>query len=144
VTKATLIIATLLAGVPVWANPVSLLPGMPHATQALPEPLITDLTNAPNPVDIRKPGFAGQTEISYQLAQDARVSVELYDLLGRKVRGWNFASGVNGGLRGANSFVWDGTNEHGRKVTKGGYLVEIVIETPQTTVTAVRKIGVIH
>src|SRR3954463_10869868 len=109
--KATLIIlglASALSGGAVLANPVNMLPGMPHATQALPQPLITDLTNAPNPFDSRKAGAQGQTQISYLLMQNARVSVELYSLLGKKVRVWNFASGSNGGQQGANSFLWDG------------------------------------
>lgn len=144
--KATLIIASLFCAAPLSSNPVALLPGMssPAPAQALPEPLITDLTNAPNPFDSRRAGLAGQTQISYQLIKNARVTLEIYSLLGTKVRGWDFGPGDNGGRQGVNAIRWDGTNERGQKVAKGGYLAEIVIETPETTVTAVRKIGIIH
>ena len=128
-------------------NPVRLLPGMASPmspASALPQLIITDLTNFPNPFDSRKGGLEGQTQISYQLVKDAKVSVEIYSLLGRKVRGWDLSPGVNGGRQGYNTLLWDGTNEAGQKVSKGGYLAEIVIESPETTVTAVRKIGVIH
>jgi len=149
--NATLIIATLVfisQGVlRADSNPVHLLPGMMTANAtpgALPQALISDLTNAPNPFDSRRSGLAGETQISYQLLKDAEVSIALYDLLGHRVRGWDFTAGASGGRQGLNAFVWDGTNEAGQKVSKGGYLAEIVIETPETTVTAVRKIGVIH
>ena len=129
-------------------NPVQYLPGMPAASlaaaAALPQPLITDLTNFPTPFDSRKSGVEGTTVISYQLAKDAKVTVEIYDLLGLKVRGWDFAPGVNGGRQNANTLTWDGTNEAGQKVSKGGYLAEIVVEVPETTATVIRKIGVIH
>src|SRR5438045_3713189 len=70
---------------PAAGNPVRLLPGMmPAPVAALPQPLITDLTNAPNPFDSRKSGLAGKTQISYQLAQNARVSIEIFSLLGMK------------------------------------------------------------
>ena len=119
--KATLIIVALAVLSPgvlravegSLANPVRLLPGMTPARPAmtaLPQALITDLTNAPNPFDSRKGGLEGQTQISYQLIKDAKVSIEIYSLLGRKVRGWDFGSGANSGRQGLNSFLWDGTN----------------------------------
>jgi hypothetical protein len=144
-----IIVALILTSLQVYgagSNPVAFLPGMsPHATNGgLPQPVISDLTNYPNPFDTRKAGLLGQTVIAYQLASDSKVSLEIYDLLGHKVRSWNFWAGVNGGRAGANTIIWDGTNEANQKVSKGGYLAEIVIETPETTVTVVRKIGVIH
>jgi hypothetical protein len=133
-------------------NPLMQLPGMrPGAriplspiTAQQPTPLITDLINAPNPFDSRRGGLEGQTRISYTLAKDASVRVTLYDLLGFRVRRWDFAAGQNGGVAGQNAFMWDGTNEAGQKVSKGGYLAQIEIETPETVVTVIRKIGVIH
>jgi hypothetical protein len=125
------------------SNPVAHVPGI-GVSRALPQPLITDLTNAPNPFDSRKGGLEGQTQISYQLMKDSEVSLEIYDLFGRKVREWTFQPGTTGGRTGQNQVMWDGTDRDGRKVSKGGYLAEIVIETPEATVTAVRKIGVIH
>ena len=114
------------------------------AANALPEPLIADVTNMPNPFDSRKSGLGGQTAISYQLAQNANVTATLYDLFGYKVREWSIRPGDQGGRQGLNTLMWDGTNEAGQKVSKGGYIAQIVVETPTTVVTAARKIGVIH
>ena len=146
-TPPLLLAQALPAMTPQAINPIQRLPGMsaPAArVNALPQPVITDLTNYPNPFDSRKSGMEGQTVIAYQLVNDSKVTVEMYDLLGHKVRGWNFAAGINGGRQGANSFNWDGTNEAGQKVSKGGYIAQLVIESPQGTVTVIRKIGVIH
>ena len=132
-------------------DPLMQLPGMNPArslsssiASPLPAPIITDVSNAPNPFDSRKGGPEGQTRISYTLSQDLPVRVTLYDLLGFRVRRWDFSPGQNGGKAGSNFFMWDGTNEAGQKVSKGGYLAQIEIETPQTVVTVIRKIGVIH
>src|SRR5882762_1424031 len=86
-------------------NPLMQLPGMRQAprvpfssiTPPLPTPLIADLINAPNPFDSRKGGLEGQTRISYTLAKEASVRVTLYDLLGFRVRRWDFPVGQNGG-----------------------------------------------
>jgi hypothetical protein len=139
----------------IQANPLMLLPGMQpvaptrtplkaSAPAVLPTPVISNLTNYPNPFDSRRAGLLGQTSIEYQLSVDARVSIVIYDLLGARVKGWDFNPGDNGAHQGDNHILWDGTNEAGQKVSKGGYIAEIQIETPQTTVTAIRKIGVIH
>ena len=136
---------------PVPENPVMQLPGMrplPRTvfpeTESLPRPLISDVTNYPNPFDSRKGGLEGQTQISYHLNQNAPVTVTLFDLLGFRVRRWQFSAGENGGREGVNTFAWDGTNETGRKVSKGGYLAQIEVDLPGAAVTVIRKIGVIH
>ena len=100
--------------------------------------------NAPNPVDTRRAGLAGETAIGWHLTEDSRVSLTLYDLFGRRVQTWNFTPGQEGGRAGANEIFWDGANEAGQKVSKGGYIAEIEVQTPQTTARAIRKIGVIH
>jgi hypothetical protein len=111
---------------------------------ALPAPLISDLTNVPNPVDTRKSGAEGQTQISYQLAGSWPVTITLYDLFGFKVKAWSFSAGEEGGREGYNHLIWDGCNENGQKVAKGGYIAQLQIDSPEATVTAIRKIGVIH
>ena len=135
------------------SNPLMNLPGMqpqyhsqalPLNMSSLPQPLISDVTNMPNPFDSRKGGLEGQTQISYRLEQDCRVTVTLYDLFGLRVRRWEFAAAQNGGRAGANAFFWDGSSENNQKVSKGGYLAQIEIELPGTVVTVIRKIGVIH
>ena len=144
-TPADTVLLAQVAG-----QPVMRLPGMSPMPQALapqaalPGPVINDVQNAPNPFDSRKDGLDGQTQISYSLIKDLPVRVTIYDLLGFRVRRWQFAAGQNGGRQGPNQFLWDGTNENNQKVSKGGYLAQIEIETPDTVVTVIRKIGVIH
>src|SRR5580704_14280289 len=108
-----------VAMVYVPGNPLMQLPGMnplPNTSLSampapLPAPVITDVSNAPNPFDSRKGGLAGQTRIMYTLAKNVPVRVTLYDLLGFRVRRWDFTAGQNGGRAGQNNFLWDGTNE---------------------------------
>jgi hypothetical protein len=134
------------------ANPLMLLPGMRalpaqnrlSAAQNLPAEILTDFSNAPNPFDSRKAGIAGQTVISYNLSQAASVTLTIYDLMGFRVKRWTFSAGDNGARQGTNTVTWDASNEAGQKVSKGGYLAQLEVETPQTTVTAICKIGVIH
>lgn len=143
---------TTLAMAYVPGNPLMRLPGMnPTMTPrveitppALPQEIISNVSNAPNPFDSRKPGNEGMTRISYELSLDAPVRVILYDLMGFRVRRWDFQAGLDGGRAGENAFSWDGTNEAGQKVSKGGYLAQIEIETPHGVTSAIRKIGVIH
>jgi len=132
-------------------NPLMQLPGMnpgssrvTYTEPKMPAPIITDVSNAPNPFDSRKAGLEGKTRILYRLENDVPVRVTLYDLLGFRVRRWDFSAGQNGGRAGQNDFLWDGTNESGQKVSKGGYLAQIEIETSETVVTVIRKIGLIH
>ncbi len=116
----------------------------------LPTEVISDVTNYPNPVDTRKGGIEGKTCINYLLASDAQVDIVIYDLLGYRVMGWSFAAGSPGGMQGSqpNSCVpaggWDGTNESGQKVSKGGYLAQIKVGGAKGSTTVIRKIGVIH
>ena len=132
-------------------NPLMMLPGMralPHSAlegyEPIPRPLISDVTNYPNPFDSRKPGLEGLTQMAYRLDKDAPVTVTIYDLMGFRVRRWQFSAGQNGGREGINTFPWDGTNEAGQKVSKGGYLAQIEVDLPGATVTVIRKIGLIH
>src|SRR5579872_6371967 len=102
----------------IQGNPLMFLPGMAPVSNtsisaqatALPQEAISQVTNYPNPFDSRKPGLEGQTTIAYALAQDAKVSVVLYDLLGSRVREWSFKPGDMGGRAGSNQILWDGTN----------------------------------
>ncbi len=94
------------------------------------------VTNFPNPFDSR----VEKTTIQYTLEADSDVAVRIYDLFGNIVREFHF--GFTG--RGTNRLVWDGTNEAGEKVAKGGYIVVMEIANSERTVLASRKVGVIH
>jgi hypothetical protein len=114
----------------------------------LPSEIITQVSNYPNPVDTRKGGLEGRTCINYLLASDAQVDITVYDLLGYRVISWSFPAGSPGGQQGPNVCVptggWDGTNEAGQKVSKGGYLAQIKVGGSKGSTTVIRKIGVIH
>ncbi len=122
----------------------------------IPSDVITSVSNYPNPLDLRK-GDA-QTYITYILNQDAEVTVTLYDLLGYKVYEWRCSPGElwsgtgkpwvdgkgKGGAAGVNVIIWEGKNEAGDYVSKGGYIAQIKVKSDKGTVTATRKIGVIR
>ena len=113
----------------------------------LPSEIISSVSNYPNPVDTRKGGQDGRTFITYLLASDAQVDITVYDLLGYRVMAWSFPAGGPGGQQGPNTVPpsgWDGTNESGQKVSKGGYLAQIKVGGTKGSTTVIRKIGVIH
>ncbi len=72
------------------------------------------LQNVPNP-------FNPVTVISYQLPESARVTIEVYNVAGKRVR-------VLVDERqepGYKSTIWDGTNDSGHKVASGVYLYRV-------------------
>lgn len=101
--------------------------------------VIGELTNYPNPFNSR----LEETFISYQLPQDLPVRVRIYDLFGFQVREFNFSPGDTGARIGENKIRWDGTDESGQKVAKGGYLCQVTVQGDHP-VRGMRKIGVIH
>jgi hypothetical protein len=70
--------------------------------------------NYPNP-------FNPSTEIRYELAEASEVSLIIYDLLGRKVRGLVKAKQSAGPY----TVQWDGGNERRRQVASGVYLLRL-------------------
>src|SRR5689334_19776383 len=95
------------------------MPSMPARVATLPVQIVSDFVNYPNPFASRRPGLEGKTAIAYQLNQPGHASLTIYDLLGNRVRTWEFNPGDNGARQGSNQLVWDGTNEAGQKVSKG-------------------------
>ncbi|MDE2313549.1 MAG: T9SS type A sorting domain-containing protein, partial [Elusimicrobia bacterium] len=96
----------------------------------------SNLSSYPNPFDSR----SGQATIVYDLAQNEDVSIKIFDVFGGLVRSMHYSSGGNGGLQGTNSVTWDGTDNSGRKVSKGIYIAVFQSGGGKTTY----KIGVIH
>jgi hypothetical protein len=110
------------------------------ASTGFPAEAITEVTNYPNPVDIRQ----GPTNIAYILNEDATVKITMFDLLGYAIREWNFDAGSKGGVAGPNVFQWDGTDSSGRRVGAGGYILRIEVIATKGSTTVIRKIGVIN
>ncbi len=106
----------------------------------LPTARLESLVNAPNPFDSRQTS----TVIFYRLQDDADVTVRLYDLLGGRVREWNFNAGADGAHQGENRLAWDGTDEGGQKVAAGGYLCQVLVKEEAGVVQGIRKIGVVR
>lgn len=71
--------------------------------------------NYPNP-------FNSQTRISFALKNEANVNIDVYDILGRKVRSipaGNLSSGYH------DEFTWNGKGDKGQGVSSGAYLIRV-------------------
>jgi hypothetical protein len=86
-----------------------------------PAPLPLEAFSYPNPFDSR---FQAAT-LHWDLPRDCLVRLNLYDLLGRPVRRWEFEAGSRGGRQGGNDLSWDGTNESGEKARQGVYILSL-------------------
>jgi flagellar hook assembly protein FlgD len=98
--------------------------------------VLSFLTSYPNPFDSR----IDRTNILYTLDAESEVKVKIYDLFGNIVREYEASHQYPGIER----IVWDGTDNSGRKVAKGGYICVIEINNESVRYLATRKIGVIH
>jgi competence protein ComEC len=79
-------------------------------TESVPSKRELALRSYPNP-------FNSSTEICYSLSSAERVTVEIYDLLGRQV--WRLSRGHQSA--GDHRLLWDGRNERGETVGTGVY-----------------------
>ncbi|MHB9155661.1 MAG: FlgD immunoglobulin-like domain containing protein [Endomicrobiales bacterium] len=122
-----------------WAKMLVILAGLMSLAALEPVASVQNvyriLTNYPNPFDSR----SEVTTIYYTLAEESEVKVKIYDFFGVLVREYP-AVRESAGIRRT---FWDGTNEAGDKVAKGGYLCVLQINGG-TKVLAMRKIGVVH
>jgi hypothetical protein len=94
------------------------------------------ITNYPNPFNSRQEN----TTILYTLTADCAVTAKIYDLFGNQVKEYPEKTETAGVKR----VVWDGTNDNGAKVAKGGYIFVIEIKNDGVKVMATRKIGIVH
>jgi len=88
--------------------------------------VIENYCNYPNPFKAGKE----ETTIIYDLVEDAKVTISIYDLLGQLVRRIEIPKGTPGkGEGGTNEVSWDGKNERGRVVANGGYYCVVEADT---------------
>ncbi len=81
-------------------------------------PGITRLISAsPNP-------FASSIKISYELKTNSPATFEIFNISGQHIRSLN----GDASKQGVNVISWDGTDEHGDKVTSGIYLYRMMTE----------------
>jgi len=82
------------------------------------------LQNYPNPFNL-------ETKIGFVLPVGGRVRLEIYSLLGRRVRVL-----MEGSLKpGLYHLRWDGKDEVGREVSSGVYLCRLVVDDDQVAVS---------
>ncbi len=91
--------------------------------------------NYPNP-------FNPTTALRYDLPENSRVVIKIFDMLGREVRTLVDATRPAGSY----SVVWDGTNSHGSAISSGVYFcrVEITGLSSRKSFTAVRKMALVR
>ena len=93
------------------------------------QPVATDfnLSSYPNP-------FNPSTTISYQLSTVSRVTLKIYDILGREVIK---LIDNERQVPGTHAVRWYGTNEKGERVSSGTYYYRLTTENGQETKKAV-------
>jgi flagellar hook assembly protein FlgD len=72
------------------------------------------LNNYPNP-------FSNSTELSFELAQQERVAVSIYNVAGQKARSIDKDSPPPG----KHSIVWDGKDDGGQRLASGIYFYTV-------------------
>jgi hypothetical protein len=78
--------------------------------------------------------FTQNTVIRFQVARTGnRVRLDIYDCSGRLVRHWNF-----GASKTDNQVVWNGTDDNGRQVNSGIYLIRLSAGENTATARAIR------
>ncbi|MBI4422214.1 MAG: T9SS type A sorting domain-containing protein, partial [Elusimicrobia bacterium] len=98
---------------------------------ALPLVGLSGVSNYPNPFDSRKE----RTTIVFTLNAASEVKMTIFDVAGRAIR----EQSINGSA-GTNSFVWDGADGSGRKVSMGVYTCVIQALSEKQ----IRRIAVVH
>jgi hypothetical protein len=96
-----------------WDNPPSTIS---VASVALPKKFGLD-QNFPNP-------FNPSTKIKYQIPKNGKISLEIFNLLGQKIR--TLVDGeVNPGIY---EILWDGKDKQGNSVASGIYIYQLKME----------------
>lgn len=96
-------------------------------------PDITLYQNIPNP-------FSGITQINYKLSADARVSLTVIDLLGRKVA--DLADEFQ--HAGSYQVSWSGTDIHHNPLPEGIYLYQLIVISKNSHKTLNRRLVIIR
>jgi hypothetical protein len=98
-------------------------------------PLVITMNNLPEKTEMENAypnPFNPQTYISYQLSEDSRVEISVFDLLGRQVK--SLYTGRQ--LAGSYQVYWNATDEKGIGVPSGAYLIRM----QTNTITQVQKV----
>lgn len=131
---------TLLTITALMPTLIAFLFYVPNFLYALPEENIVSFSSQPNPFDSRNQNAT----IMYYLTADADAVLKIFDLLGMLVKEYRFSNGENGAKRGWNRVNWNGENDVGRKVSKGGYICFLEVNIDGSRSKGIYKIGVVH
>jgi len=72
------------------------------------------LQNYPNP-------FNSQTKIRFQIPQQGKIKISIFNILGKNIRNWD----INNIDTGMHEITWNGLNENGITVNSGTYFVQL-------------------
>jgi PKD repeat protein len=100
---------------------LSKLGGAEISTQ-LPPQTIALKTNYPNPFNIG-------TRIEYALPEEAKVRLTIYNIIGQEVR--RLVDEIQ--AAGFKSEPWDGSDNSGREVSSGVYIIQLIVKQEQLT-----------
>ena len=92
------------------------------------------LRNYPNP-------FTSNTNVSFTLAREAALSIEVYDITGRLVR---VLAQDEVREAGHNEFPWDGKTSAGDVLARGVYFAQIMVTSEPEPVVAVIKMALLR
>ncbi|MFC1517512.1 T9SS type A sorting domain-containing protein [Candidatus Margulisiibacteriota bacterium] len=76
----------------------------------------------PNPYDPNE----GDAKITYQLTNQAKVRIYIYNIMGERIKKFEIDEGEEGGHEGYNEVLWNGKNGFFEQVGNGVYIVHIV------------------
>lgn len=111
-------------------NPISELSinGSPNFAEVTTYIVSDNINGYPSPFNPK--GTAGDNflTIQYPLQAAASVEIDIYDLFGQKVWHKDINAGEEGGIaKNDNRVFWFGTNDDGRTVANGGYVVTVKV-----------------
>ena len=92
------------------------------------------LRNYPNP-------FTDNTTVAFNLAREATLTIEIYDVTGRLVK---VLAQDEVREAGVNEFPWDGKTSEGEVLARGAYLCQIIVTSEPKPVVAVVKMALLR
>lgn len=93
---------------------------------------IDDVYDTKNALSIVPNPFNDQTTISFTLKRQTKTTVEVYDVLGKRVNKL-----LDDVVSNKQELTWDGTNEQGAKLASGIYFIQLKAEGTTQTLRAV-------
>ncbi|MCG3205858.1 MAG: hypothetical protein KCHDKBKB_02581 [Elusimicrobia bacterium] len=112
------------------SNPISevSINGAPNFAEVTTYVLSSSISGYPSPFNPKGPEGENYLTIQYPLQTASSVEINIYDLFGQKVWHKDVNAGEEGGqAKEDNRVFWFGTNDDGRTVANGGYIVTVKV-----------------